>query len=189
MKILKIYTDGGCSNNQADVNFGGYGTILEFGNHIKEIYGGEANTTNNRMELTAVIQGFKALTKENQTIHVYTDSAYVADCFRKKWYIKWKKNNWMRTPSEAVLNQDLWQELIALTEKHNVEFFRVKGHIDLNSSAQSLFSVYKKFLEWNGSHYSYEDFEYITKMNNRADILANIGIDECKTGTLQTQNY
>ena len=86
MAILRIYTDGACANNQGDINFGGWGAILEFGEHQKELFGGEANTTNNRMELTAVISALKALKKTGQTIQVFTDSSYVANCFREKWY-------------------------------------------------------------------------------------------------------
>ena len=79
MAILRIYTDGGCAGNQSEHNFGGWGAILEFGEHKKELYGGEANTTNNRMELTAVIEAFKALKKPGQYIQVFTDSSYVAN--------------------------------------------------------------------------------------------------------------
>ena len=84
MMILRIYTDGGCSGNQSSENAGGWGAILEFGEHKKEMFGGEANTTNNRMELTAVIEAFKALNKDGQTVEVFSDSAYVSNCFRTK---------------------------------------------------------------------------------------------------------
>lgn len=94
MTILRIYTDGGCSGNQSSKNFGGWGAILEFGEHRKELFGGEKNTTNNRMELTAVIEAFKALNRTGQTIEVFSDSSYVANCFRENWYVSWEKNNW-----------------------------------------------------------------------------------------------
>ena len=184
MPILKLYTDGACANNQSDTNFGGYGTVLEYGSHRKELFGSKANTTNNIMELTAVIEGLKHLTRENLTIHVYTDSAYVADCFRNNWHVKWKKNNWMRTKTEEVLNKELWIELLDLVQSHNVTFFRVKGHVSLSASEKTLATLFSKFKEWNGSNYTYEDFEHVISMNNLADELANKGIAECKSKLL-----
>lgn len=90
MDILRIYTDGGCSGNQESVNFGGWGAILEMGEHQKELWGGEINTTNNRMELTAVIEAFNALKRDGLCIHVFSDSSYVTNCFREKWYEAWE---------------------------------------------------------------------------------------------------
>lgn len=180
MTILKIYTDGGCSGNQSAENFGGWGTILEFGEHKKEFYGGEINTTNNRMELTAVIEGFKALNKDGQTIEVYSDSAYVSNCFREKWYESWEKNKWRNAAKKSVENQELWKELLALVRKHNVSFYRVKGHVNLNSKATDFDKLYEKFVSWNGSRFTFDDFKYVTEMNNRADELANLGINQVK---------
>ena len=93
-RVLRIYTDGGCSGNQSDENLGGWGAILEFGEAQKELYGSEENTTNNRMEMTALLEAFKAIKKDNQTIEVFSDSSYLMDCFRKKWYENWRKNGW-----------------------------------------------------------------------------------------------
>lgn len=180
MTILKMYTDGGCSGNQCSTNLGGWGCVLEYGQHKKELYGSEADTTNNRMELTAVIEGLKALKKDNQIIEVYSDSAYVSDCFRKKWYVNWQKNGWKTASKKPVENIELWKELLALTAKHNVTFYRVKGHINLNSKQTNFDKLYKQFVEWNGSSFSYDDFLYVVSMNNRADELANIGIDEIR---------
>ena len=180
MSIIRIYTDGGCSGNQERINFGGWGAVLEMGEHQKELFGGETNTTNNRMELTAVIEAFKALKKDGLTIHVFSDSAYVANCFREKWYESWEKNKWKNAARKSVENQDLWKELLALVRCHNVEFFRVKGHVNLKSKSAKPEALYEKFLTWNGSGFSFEDFEYITEMNNRADQLANMGIDSVK---------
>ena len=180
MAILRIYTDGGCAGNQSDQNFGGWGSILEFGEHRKELHGGEANTTNNRMELTAVIEAFKALKKTGQTIQVFTDSSYVANCFREKWYESWEKNNWRNAAKKPVENPQLWKELLALVRQHDVRFYRVKGHVNLDSKSTNFDKLYEKFVEWNGSGFSFEDFQYVTKMNNRADELANIGIDEVR---------
>ena len=94
MKILKIYTDGACSGNQNETNIGGWGAILEFGEARKELYGGEINTTNNKMEMTAVIEALSALKKDGQNIQIFSDSSYVMYCFRQKWYLSWKKNFW-----------------------------------------------------------------------------------------------
>ena len=131
MAIVRIYTDGGCSGNQESTNFGGWGAILQSGEHEKELWGGQADTTNNRMELTAVIEAFKALKKDGLDIQVFSDSAYVANCFREKWYESWEKNHWRNAAHKAVENQELWKELLALVRRHNAEFFRVKGHGNL----------------------------------------------------------
>ncbi|MBQ1229324.1 MAG: ribonuclease HI [Firmicutes bacterium] len=180
MAILRIYTDGGCSGNQSDENFGGWGAILEYGEHRKELHGGEVNTTNNRMELTAVIEAFKALKGPGYTIEVFSDSSYVMNCFREKWYESWEKNGWKNAARKSVENQELWKELLALVRQHNVKFFRVKGHVNLNSKSTDFDKLYTKFVEWNGARFSFEDFKYITEMNNRADELANMGIDEVR---------
>ena len=89
MAILRIYTDGACSGNQHETNVGGWGAVLEYGQTQKELWGGERNTTNNRMEMTALIEALSALKKTDQQIEVFSDSAYLMDCFRKKWYISW----------------------------------------------------------------------------------------------------
>lgn len=187
MNILRIYTDGACSGNQESTNIGGWGCILELGEHRKELWGGEANTTNNRMELTAVISAFKALKRDGIVIHVFSDSAYVANCFREKWYESWEQNKWRNAARKSVENQELWKELLSLVRKHDVRFFRVKGHVKLPKTTAGVLPEsdilekhYEKFLQWNGSQFSYEDFIYITQMNNLADALANRGIDEIR---------
>ncbi len=179
-RILRIYTDGGCAGNQNDENLGGWGAIMEFGEAVKELYGSERNTTNNRMEMTALLEAFKAIKKENQIIHVFSDSSYLMDCFRKKWYVGWQKNGWKTAAKKPVENQDLWKQLIPYSERHTISFFRVKGHVDINSKSVDLDKLYRKFVEWNGSEFSYEDFLYVTEKNNRADELANVGIDELR---------
>lgn len=178
MAILKIYTDGACSGNQNEENIGGWGAILEYGTTQKELFGGEINTTNNRMEMTALIEALSALKKEAQTIEVYSDSSYLMDCFRQKWYVNWQKNGWMTSKKTPVENKELWLRLLDLIEKHTVEFYRVKGHVNLDHPSTNVSSHYKKFVEWNGSRFSMEDFRYVTKMNNRADKLANMGMDQ-----------
>lgn len=177
MPILRIYTDGACSGNQSDENVGGWGAVLEYGQHQKELFGGQVNTTNNRMELTAVIEALKALKSPGQTIQIFTDSSYVANCFREKWYESWEQNKWRNAAKKSVENQELWKELLALVRQHDVRFFRVKGHVNLSSKSTNFDALYEKFLQWNGSGFSFEDFQYVTKMNNLADELANKGID------------
>lgn len=181
MAILRLYTDGACSNNQGEVNFGGWGTILEYGEHMKELHGGEANTTNNRMELKAVIEGFRALKRDGLNVEVFSDSSYVMNCFREKWYVNWQKNGWKNSKKQPVENRELWEELLELVSRHNVSFYRVKGHVSVEKSTEeTLDKLYEKFAEWNGARFSYGDFLYVTEKNNRADELANMGIDEVR---------
>ena len=122
---IHIYTDGACSGNPGP---GGWGAILQFGENYKEISGFVEATTNNRMEITAVIEALKIL-KYPCAVKVYSDSAYVVNAFNQKWIVNWQKNNW-KSKSGSVLNQDLWQELLKYTKVHNVEFIKVKGHSD-----------------------------------------------------------
>ena len=176
-QILNMYTDGACSGNQNETNLGGWGAILEFGEHQKELWGSEANTTNNRMELTAVISAFKALKRDSLTIRVFTDSSYVANCFLQGWYRSWERNGWVNSKKQPVENQGLWKELLSLVRRHDVSFYRVKGHVNLDSENTDLDKLYEKFCQMNEDPFTYEEFLYITKMNNRADDLANQGID------------
>ena len=177
MTILNIYTDGACSGNQNETNIGGWGAILEFGIHKKEIFGGERNTTNNRMEMTALLSAFEALKKPDQFIRVFCDSSYLMDCFRQKWYVHWLNNNWMTKSKKPVENQDLWEKLLPFLDEHHIEFYRVKGHVNLNSTSTNFDNLYDKFTSWNGANFTFDDFKYITNMNNRADALANKGMD------------
>ncbi len=124
MKEVTIYTDGGCIGNPGP---GGYGVVLMYGQHRKELSGGYKLTTNNRMELMAVIEGLKAI-KEPCKVKLYSDSRYVVDAMKLGWAKRWQKNNWRRQKKYKVKNPDLWQQLIALCEKHQVEFIWVRGH-------------------------------------------------------------
>lgn len=180
MKLLKIYTDGACSGNQSENNIGGWGAILEYGEHQKELYGGEKNTTNNRMEMAALIEALSAIKKENQTIEVFSDSSYLMNCFREKWYEGWLKNNWITSSKKPVENRDLWEKLLSLTKGHNISFYRVKGHVNLNSKNTNFNALYEKFIQMNGAKFSFDDFKYVTEMNNRADVLANKGINDIR---------
>jgi ribonuclease HI len=122
-KIVKIYTDGACSGNPGP---GGWGAILTYGDKEKEIHGGEDATTNNRMELMAVIQALAAL-KKTSIIHIYTDSMYVKDGM-EKWLYSWKKNGWRTAAKKPVKNIDLWQKLDDALAPHSVKWHWVKGH-------------------------------------------------------------
>ncbi len=124
LKKVEIFTDGACSGNPGP---GGYGVILKYGTNKKELSGGEAKTTNNRMELTAAIIGLEAL-KEPCHVTLYSDSKYLVDAIQKGWAVKWRANNWMRTKKDAALNPDLWEKLLTLLDIHEVEFVWVKGH-------------------------------------------------------------
>ena len=126
MKTVTLYTDGACSGNPGP---GGWGAILEFNGHEKELSGGENNTTNNRMELTAVIQGLKAL-KEPCIVELYSDSKYVIDALEKGWAIGWKSRGWVKSDKKPALNPDLWEQLLSLTEVHTLHYHCVKGHAD-----------------------------------------------------------
>lgn len=126
MKKVTLYTDGACSGNPGP---GGWGAILEYNSHRKEFSGGEANTTNNRMELTAVIQGLEAL-KEPCEVELYSDSKYVVDALEKGWAESWQKKGWIKSDKKPALNPDLWERLLALTKLHTVRCHWVKGHAD-----------------------------------------------------------
>lgn len=126
MKEVEIYTDGACSGNPGP---GGWGAILFYGGHRKEMSGGTSPTTNNRMELTAVIEALSIL-KEPCNVKVYSDSAYIVNCFQQNWTRGWIRNGWKNSKGQPVENQDLWKRLLQLMETHKVEYIKVKGHAD-----------------------------------------------------------
>ncbi|MEA1960139.1 MAG: ribonuclease HI [Bacillota bacterium] len=125
MKEVTIYTDGACSGNPGP---GGWGAVLLWEDRIKEIYGGEKNTTNQRMEMKAVIEALKAIKVQDWNVNVYSDSAYVVNAFAQNWIKNWQKNGWKNSKKEAVANQDLWKEMVALMECNRVTIHKVKGH-------------------------------------------------------------
>ena len=125
-KKVNIYTDGACSGNPGP---GGWGCILEFGPHKKEMSGYMAGTTNNRMELLAAISALGAL-KEPCDVTLYSDSNYMVQAFNDHWIEGWQKRGWKTASGGSVENQDLWLILLTLTKKHNVKFVKVKGHAD-----------------------------------------------------------
>lgn len=124
MKKVKVFTDGACSGNPGP---GGWGAILKYGEQERELSGGESATTNNRMELTAVIKALSAL-KEPCEVELVSDSKYVIDSIQKRWVYGWRKNNWVKSDKKPALNVDLWEQLLPLLEKHKVSFVWIKGH-------------------------------------------------------------
>lgn len=126
MKKVEIYTDGACSGNPG---IGGYAAILMYNGHEKEISGVEQDTTNNRMELTAVIEGLNRL-KEPCEVNLYSDSAYVVEAFLQGWVYSWGLNGWRTANNKEVKNIDLWKKLLELNKIHKITFVKVKGHSD-----------------------------------------------------------
>ncbi len=145
MDKIFLYTDGACSGNPGP---GGYCAILKFNEHTKTVSGGEMNTTNNRMELTAVIEGLKALNRPCK-VTVVSDSKYVCDAINNKWLDNWIKKNWRKSDGKAVLNPELWQELLDLISIHDVTFQWIKGHAghEFNELCDRIaVSEYQKFI-------------------------------------------
>lgn len=124
LKQVTIYTDGACHGNPGP---GGYGVVLIYGENRKELSGGFSNTTNNRMEMMAAIRALEAL-KGRCKVTLYSDSRYLIDAIMLGWVKRWKANGWMRNKKEPALNVDLWERLLSLIEKHEVEFHWVRGH-------------------------------------------------------------
>lgn len=140
MEKIIIYTDGACSGNQNETNFGGWGVVLRQGNNTKELFGGVVNTTNNKMELQGAIQGLKALNKTNIPVELYSDSNYVIQGITS-WIHGWKKNGWKNASKKPVENKELWIELDELRSKFkDIQFIKVKGHngVELNELADDL---------------------------------------------------
>ncbi len=133
---MELWTDGACSGNPGP---GGWGAILIWNGHERELSGGEADTTNNRMELMSVIMGLAAITRPMDVV-INTDSAYVEQAFTKGWLEQWRRNGWRTASKQAVKNQDLWQRLAEEAARHNVSFQRVRGHtgVELNERADQL---------------------------------------------------
>ena len=126
MKQVTIYTDGACSGNPGP---GGWGAVLLYGEHRKELSGGEAATTNNRLELTAVIEAL-ALLKEPCAVTLWSDSKYVLDGLSKGWAKGWQKRGWIKSDKKPALNPDLWERLLELTDRHEMHYHWVKGHAE-----------------------------------------------------------
>jgi ribonuclease HI len=121
---VTIYTDGACSGNPGP---GGWAAIVIDGGHERELSGGETSTTNQRMELTGAIEGLRSLAGRRR-VDLFSDSAYVVNCFRDRWYVRWRANGWRNVQKKPVENRDLWEALIALAEAHEVTWHKVAGH-------------------------------------------------------------
>ncbi len=146
MKQITLYTDGACSGNPGP---GGWGVILEYRGVEKELSGGEPHTTNNRMELTAVIRGLQAL-KEPCVVELYSDSKYVIDALEKGWAIGWQKRGWIKSDKKPALNPDLWQELLELVSRHEVHYHWVKGHAANPKNNRCDELAVKEWKKWKG---------------------------------------
>jgi len=147
-KFVEIFTDGACSGNPGP---GGWGVVLRFGPHERELSGGDISTTNNRMELTAAIMGLAAL-KEPCRVTLVTDSKYVADGIMQGWAEGWRANGWRKADKKPALNSDLWEQLLELIEKHDVNIRWVKGHAghpENERCDQLAVQYYKKLQESN----------------------------------------
>lgn len=149
MKKVELFTDGACSGNPGP---GGWGAVLRFHGKEKELSGGDPQTTNNRMELTAVIEGLSAL-KEPCEVTLTSDSKYVLDALLKGWVYSWKKNGWKKADKKPALNVDLWERLLALLEVHKVDYRWVHGHQGHpeNERCDALaVAAYQRYLKKNG---------------------------------------
>ncbi len=129
MNKIEAYCDGGCRNNQGISNIGGWGVLLQYNGHQKELRGGATNTTNNIMELTSCIKALQAIKKLHIPIEIISDSAYVVNAFNRGWIASWKANGWLNSKKEPVKNKELWLQLIELVESfEQIVFIKVKGH-------------------------------------------------------------
>ncbi len=171
MKTVNIYTDGACSGNQSEKNKGGWGCVLEYNGHRKELSGAEPDTTNNRMELTALIEGLSALKEKGLELRIFSDSSYLVNCFKNRWYENWQRNGWKTASRAPVENRDLWARLIELLEGQHPGFYLVKGHLPKDPDEDRLEKEYKRFLGHNGD-FAFEDFKTVCACNRRCDELA-----------------
>ena len=191
MKIVNMYTDGACSGNQNEENVGGWGCILEFAGREKELWDGEVNTTNNRMELSAPIAGLSALKEKGLLVRIYSDSSYLVNCFQQGWHKNWVRNGWKTSQKKPVENRELWEKLLSLMEGQTCEFYLVKGHLKLmdkdgtplDETNAALNKAYKAYCSHNGG-ISFEEFYRIAGYNNRADDLANEFIRRHASGAM-----
>ncbi len=135
-----VFCDGACSGNQFATNKGGWGAILKYKNAVKELHGGERNTTNQRMELTACIKALEEIKDKSFAVEIYTDSAYLVNCMHQRWYVTWEKNGWKNAKKKPVENKELWVRLLELMRQFKIRFNKVEGHagVELNERADEL---------------------------------------------------
>lgn len=180
MKTVIIFCDGACSGNGKETNVGGWGAVLKYKDQVKELCGGAHMTTNNIMELTAAIEALKQLNSKNIQVSVYSDSAYVVNCFNNGWYHKWRMNGWLTSKKEPVENRMLWEELITLVESfEKVSFYKIKGHLDPNKKSE-VSKWHKKFNDEHKTALDETRFLELVKLNHLADQLANQGMEPYK---------
>ncbi|MDF2841683.1 MAG: hypothetical protein K0R00_109 [Herbinix sp.] len=177
--IVNIYADG--ARRGKEPNFiGGWGTILEAQGQRKEIWGGLVGASNNQMEMTAVLEGLKAIKTNEASIKVFSDSAYIVNCFRDKWYETWLKNGWMTSQKKPVENKQMWLEILKLVSKFtSVTFFHIDGHISLKKPDE-VAEFHKKFNQKNNVKFSLEEFIHVAENNARVDVLAGQGAEDIK---------
>jgi ribonuclease HI len=175
---INIYTDG--ARKGRDEYYGGWGTILENGDtkETKELSGGLSGASNNQMELTSVIEGLKAIKVRNVNVYVFSDSAYIVNCFREKWYEKWIREGWINSKKEPVKNRGMWEELLGLVRKFtSVTFLHIDGHINVKNVEST--AVYRiAFNRKNDVDYTEQEFIHVVEKNTRADKLAGEGAKE-----------
>ena len=134
-----IYCDGACSANQSAKNVRGWGVVLKYKEHVKELHGGERNTSNQRMELTACIKALEAI-KTKKPVKIFSDSAYLVNCMHQRWHERWQRNGWKNAKKQPVENKDLWMHLLKLLEEQDITFHKVEGHagVEFNERADEL---------------------------------------------------
>lgn len=175
---INIYTDG--ARQGKETVFGGWGVILEAPGMRKEFCGGVTPATNQQMELQAVIEGFQNIKVIGVDIKVFSDSAYVVNCFREKWYEKWERNGWIGSQKKPVENKAYWVQLLNFVKNHHsVTFFHLDGHINLNKPAE-VEEYYRKFNQRNDVNFSLEEFVHIVENNNTCDKLAVQGVNDIR---------
>ncbi len=135
-----VYCDGACSGNQSKTNVGGWGAVLKYKNHLKELWGSERNTSNQRMELTSCIRALEEIKSKDKRIEIHSDSAYMINAMNERWFDRWQSNGWKNAKKQPVENKDLWMRLLEVIDGLDVKFKKVRGHtgVELNERADTL---------------------------------------------------
>lgn len=171
-KLITIACDGACSGNGNADSPGGWGAVLTYQGHRKELCGGMAVTTNNQMELTAMVEALLSIKNTSYPVRVFSDSAYVTNGINQKWYVNWEKNNWHNSNKQPVKNKELWAQLISLYRRFDrIEFVKVKGHLD-RADDETMAIWHKK----NAPFLSLNEYKKGIELNIVADQLANQGM-------------
>lgn len=171
MNRIELFCDGACKGNQEDENTGGYGALLLYGVHEKEISGGSRNTTNNIMEMTAMLEGLRAIKRTDLPVVIYGDSAYVLNGLKERWYETWRRNGWKTSAKTPVENRELWEKLLEQVERFDsISYRKIKGH--LSTQSPTLEKWYEKYCE-EEEEVSLEEFLRLLTNNARVDKLAS----------------